>query len=95
MDIVKFEWDEKKNQTNIEDHGVSFRKASTVFSDENAVIADDVNHSFDEDGFLIIGRSYDKDVLFVCFCIRNGDTVRLISARKANKKEREVYEANV
>lgn len=46
-------------------------------------------------GFLIIGRSYDKDVLFVCFCIRNGDTVRLISARKANKKEREVYEANV
>lgn len=52
MDIVKFEWDEKKNQTNIEDHGVSFRKASTVFSDENAVIADDINHSFDEERFL-------------------------------------------
>lgn len=91
---MKFEWDEKKNQSNIEDHGVSFKEASSVFDDDDALIVDDINHSFNEDRFLIIGKSYMDRVLYVCFCERHGDVIRLISARKADKEEREEYYAH-
>ena len=88
---MRFEWDENKNQYNIMSHGVSFSEASTVFSDDDAIVFDDVEHSFHEDRFLIIGRSYKKNVLFVCYCIRYDNIIRIISARKADKEEREDY----
>lgn len=91
---MKFEWDENKNKINIQKHKVSFEEAETVFYDDNAFLADDINHSFSEDRFLIIGESYKERKLFVCYCYRQNDTIRLISARLANKKEREVYYAN-
>ena len=91
---MKFDWDENKNNINIEKHGVSFREASTVFSDDDAIAFDDVDHSFNEDRFLIIGKSYRKNILYVCYCIRSGDTIRIISARKADKEEREDYYAH-
>lgn len=87
--------DEKKNQENILKHNVSFEEAETVFYDDNAYLADDINHSFSEDRFLIIGESYRERKLFVCYCYRQKDIIRLISARLANKKEREVYYANI
>ena len=68
--------------------------SNTVFVDEDAYLTDDVNHSFSEDRFLIIGKSYRGRKLFVCFCKRDVDVIRIFSARLANKKEREMYYAN-
>lgn len=90
--MLKFEWDEKKNQLNIQKHGVSFQEAITVFKDENAVILTDDVHSENEERFLLIGLSHKFNILVVCHCYRNNDTIiRIISARKAIKNERENY----
>ena len=57
-----FEWDENKNAINKKKHKVSFEEAKLIFYDENAHLADDLNHSFCEDRFLIIGKSYRKRI---------------------------------
>ena len=90
--MVKFEWDENKNQTNIQKHGISFEEAITVFKDMDALIISDENHSDDEDRFLLIGYSSKANLLVVCHCYRLNDTViRIISARKGNKEDRSLY----
>lgn len=87
-----FDWDENKNAINIVKHGISFKEASTVFFDERALIFDDPEHSEQEERFLILGISEDANLCIVCHCYRESDTViRLISARKATKKEGEIY----
>ena len=89
---MQFEWDENKNQANIEKHGISFLEASTVFYDENAVLFDDPDHSESEDRFLIIGFSQKARICIVSHCYRgNDDVIRIISARKATKRESEAY----
>ena len=89
---MQFEWDENKNQANIEKHGISFSEASTVFYDENAVLFDDPDHSENEDRFLIIGFSQKARICIVSHCYRgNDDVIRIISARKATKRESEAY----
>ena len=90
---IKFAWDESKNRFNKRKHGVSFEEAKTVFYDENAVEFPDPDHSEREDRFLMLGVSYRLRVLIVCHCFREGgSTIRIISARKATKKETECYE---
>ena len=90
--MVKFEWDENKNQTNIQKHGISFEEAITVFKDMDALIISDENHSDDEDRFLLIGYSSKANLLVVCHCYRLNDAViRIISARKGNKEDRNLY----
>lgn len=90
--MVKFEWDENKNQANIKKHGISFEEAVTVFKDNSALILNDEIHSTDEDRFIIIGFSYKLNILVVCHCYRQNETViRIISARKSTKTERNVY----
>lgn len=92
MDIIQFEWDENKNQKNQHKHGISFQEAKTVFYDEEALVIDDPEHSETEDRFIILGLSNKANLLIVCHCYRASDTViRLISARKATKKESEYY----
>ena len=88
-----FDWDIKKNLLNIEKHGVSFKMAASSFFDPKAVIVDDDEHSHAEDRFILIGiNKYDK-LLTVCHCYRSDDNVvRIISARKPNRYEEEVYE---
>ena len=87
-----FDWDEEKNTTNIIKHGIDFEEASTVFFDERAILFDDPEHSEEEDRFLILGLSEDANLCIVCHCYRESDTViRIISARKATKKESERY----
>jgi hypothetical protein len=87
-----YEWDEDKNQINIKKHGVSFEEAWTVFNDENHLYEIDDEHSFNEERFVIIGMSEHSKLLYVCHCYReNGDVIRLISARKAEKGEIEAY----
>lgn len=92
MATPSFEWDEAKNRSNRKKHHVSFEEAKTVFFDEGALIALDPDHSDNEDRFLIIGFSLQLRVLLVCFCDRRKESViRLISARKASKKEQRQY----
>ena len=93
---MKFEWDENKNNSNIEKHKVSFEQAISVFYDDSAIIFQDIKHSEFEDRFVIIGKSILEQVLFVCYCERgidelNEDILRIISARKATDKERRLF----
>jgi hypothetical protein len=92
VSTLEFSWDPAKNRSNLKKHGVSFEEARTVFFDEGALIASDPDHSADEDRFLIVGFSIQLRVLLVCFCDRRGGRlIRIISARKASKKEQKQY----
>jgi uncharacterized protein len=92
MSQIRFEWDEAKNRENKRKHRVSFEEAQTVFLDERAMRYFDPDHSTDEDRFLMLGASFTLRVLVVCHCYREEDSViRLISARKADKKETTTY----
>lgn len=81
-------WDRKKAAINKQKHGVSFEDAALVFSDENALIRYDEEHSQDEDRWQVIGMV--NDVLFVVYTER-GEAVRLITARAATPNERREY----
>lgn len=92
MEDIRFEWDVAKSQENKRKHGVSFEEAQTVFLDESAIRFFDPGHSADEDRFLMLGISFQLRVLVVCHCFRAGDgVIRVISARKANRKEETTY----
>jgi len=89
---LRFSWDDRKNKTNQKKHGISFEEAQTVFFDENAIEFFDPDHSESEDRFLMLGLSYRLRILVVCYCLREGDSeIRIISARKATRKEQKVY----
>ncbi|MFO7903763.1 MAG: BrnT family toxin [Planctomycetota bacterium] len=89
---VKFKWDGVKAALSVTKHGVTFDEASTVFGDPLAVIFDDEEHCVDEIREIIIGHSILERLLLVSFTERGDDTVRIISARKATKRERKDYE---
>ena len=90
---VQFMWDGKKAAQNLQKHGVSFEEAQTVFFDENALEFFDPDHSEDEDRFLMLGMSFRFRILLVCHCLRqSGNMIRIISARKATRKEKNRYE---
>ena len=87
-----FDWDRDKNLTNINKHGISFKEAASVFQDKNSIELDDIEHSQDEDRFLIIGKSKRLRLMVVCHCYRENNTViRIISARNANNDEALLY----
>ena len=89
---MKFEWDENKNNINIVKHGIGFSEACSTFYDDNALLFDDPDHSEDEDRFLLIGMSRTTRVLIVSHCYRkDGEVIRIISARKATKTETDFY----
>lgn len=92
--MLIFEWDFKKAKTNLEKHGISFEEASTAFRDPLSLTIDDPLHSRDEERLVLIGMSYNNYLLIVVHTER-GDNIRIISARKATKKERKYYETNV
>jgi uncharacterized protein len=92
MNGLRFVWDAGKNLANRRKHGVSFEEAQTVFYDENAMVYFDPDHSEEEDRFILLGMSLQLRVLIVCHCYREGESVvRIISARKADKREQEGY----
>ena len=90
VDNKKFVWDEIKNLANRRKHGIDFEDAAKVFADKNRVEFLDTSHSDEEDRYITIGRV--RNILFVVYTERE-DATRLISARKADKKEREIYYA--
>jgi len=89
---LKFTWDKNKAEFNIRKHGITFEEATTVFTDPLSLTIDDPLHSFDEERAVIIGQSF-RDRLLVVVHTDMGDTVRIISARPAIKKERDDYES--
>ena len=91
---LSFEWDRRKAASNFSKHGVSFEEALTVFADPLARIFDDEDHSIEEQREIIIGHSADDRLLVVCFTAQ-GESVRILSARKSTRKERKDYEENV
>ncbi len=92
--MLQFEWDPEKAKTNIDIHGISFDEASTAFKDTLAFTIFDPLHSGDEDRFIHIGMSF-RNRLLVIVHTERADKIRIISARKAVKRERKDYEKNV
>jgi uncharacterized protein len=92
MDGLRFTWDPKKASRNKAKHGVSFEEAQTVFYDETARLIADPDHSEEEDRYVLLGMSTRLRLLLVCHAYRHGDTIRIISARKANREEQRQYE---
>ncbi len=88
---MRFEWDDEKAIGNLEKHGVSFGEATEVFYDPNALESYDAEHSTNENRFFIIGLS-SRRLLYVVYAEREADTVRIISALKAVRKDQEDYE---
>ena len=92
MDTIRFEWDENKNRIHQKKHQISFEEAKTVFLDDAAILFDDPDHSEYEECFLIIGTTTTEKICIVSHCYRNAEgTIRIISARKATKTERQFY----
>ena len=92
MSNLRFVWDAAKARGNLVKHGISFDEAVTAFHDENAKVFTDPDHSQAEDRFILLGMSFRLRVLVVCHCYRESEAVvRIISARKADREERENY----
>lgn len=91
-----FEWDPRKAEANAAKHGVLFDDAVTVFLDANALDGPDLQHSRAEARFRRLGRAADGRVLMVAYTLRrssNAETIRLISAQRASRRERAAYGA--
>ncbi len=88
---MDFEWDEQKRRINLLKHRIDFADAVAVFYDDLAITVEDPDHR-DEQRFITLGMDTRLQVLVVVNVQREGNTIRLISARKADKKERRQYE---
>ena len=88
---MKIEWDPKKAKSNLKKHGVSFEEAATALNDPMAATGADPDHSITEDRYVTFGVS-EKGRLVVVSHTEKDETIRIISARKASKGERELYE---
>ena len=90
---MEITWDPTKAESNLKKHGISFEEAATVIQSEMTVTVED--HSTDEQRFATIGVSIKLRVLLVVHTYRDESEVRIISARKATKKERQEYEKRI
>jgi uncharacterized DUF497 family protein len=88
---MRFTWDPDKERLNQRDHGIGFQEATAVFGDSLAVTVSDPDHSIGEERFITIGQSSSGQLLVVCHT-EQGDTIRIISARRATIHERKDYE---
>jgi uncharacterized DUF497 family protein len=91
---LRFEWDEGKSRANERKHRISFEEAQTVFYDDWAILVEDEDPDEPENRFVMLGMSAAAKTLVVCHCYREEDSViRIISARRANRSEREDYKS--
>jgi uncharacterized protein len=88
---MEFEWGDEKSLSNRKKHGVSFHEAATIFGDPLAITFSDPDHSVGEHRFLTFGLSMRNRLLVVIHTERDGRT-RIISARRATRYERIIYE---
>jgi len=90
--LLHFEWDPRKSAENLRKHKVSFEEAQTVFYDDFGLLIPDPDHSVGEERFILIGTSATTGICIVSHCYKDKENViRLISARKANRKEKDQY----
>ncbi len=88
--VVRFVWDDDKNRENIKKHGISFEEAKTIFFNTPLEIFYDPDHSQSEDRYIAVGMSEKGRMLLVVHCENpSGTEIRIISARKATKKEQQ------
>ena len=88
---MRFEWDPEKARRNLAKHGVSFDEASSAFADPLSLTIDDPDHSQDEHRLLLLGETYSGKLVVVAH-LADDETVRIISARIAERHERRTYE---
>jgi uncharacterized DUF497 family protein len=88
---MEFEWDDDKAELNQRKHRVTFEEAQSVFDDRNSIARFDPVHSKLEDRWAVVGVSNKLRVLVVSYT-RRGETIRLITARKADRREQQAYE---
>ena len=88
---MKIEWDPEKAKSNLKKHGISFEEAATALSDPMAATGADPDHSITEERYVTFGVS-EKGRLVVVSHTEKDETIRIISARKASKGEKELYE---
>ena len=88
---MRFEWDPRKAEANLRTHGVSFAEAVTVLEDDFALTREDPE-AIDEARFVTPGLSNLANLLVVVYAYREPDIIRMISAWKAHKRQRELYE---
>ena len=86
---MEFEWVPRKAKENLRKHGVEFADAVIALEDENALTIEDPDH--DEPRFKTLGMGPTLNILFVVHCEQSSNSIRIISARKANKKETQFY----
>lgn len=89
--IAGFEWDEGNVDKSYKKHGITPNETEEVFLDKDILLLEDIKHSKQEERYVAIGKIIKGDILFVAFTVRK-DNIRIISARKVNKKERRLYE---
>lgn len=89
--LTGFEWDKGDVDKSYQKHGITPNEAEEIFLDEGILMLEDIEHSKVEERFKAIGRIIKGEILLVAFTIR-GNNIRIISARKANYKERRLYE---
>ncbi len=89
--ILGFQWDKWNIDKNYKKHGITPNETEEVFLDEDVKIEKDIKHQEQEERFIAIGKTIGDKILFVVFTIRTGK-IRVISGRRANKKEGEVYQ---
>jgi uncharacterized DUF497 family protein len=95
MNNIQFEWDERKAQSNLKKHSVTFKEAQSTFFDEQAIVYFDPDNSDEEERFILLGTSHKLKQLVVCHCLRENESkIRIISARKADKQESKSYWEN-
>jgi uncharacterized DUF497 family protein len=92
MSQIRFEWDSRKAASNEKKHGVSFEEAQSVFFDEQALLLEDLQPRHEEERFVLLGLSASLRLLVVVHALRERDVIRIISARKATRKETREYE---
>jgi uncharacterized protein len=89
---LNFSWDNNKNEINKKKHKISFEEAETAFYDEKAQVIPDPDHSQNEERYILLGLSFNLNILVVCHTfLEKFGLLRIISARKASKKERNNY----
>ncbi len=91
---IEFEWDTQKNEITVKKHGLSFEEAAEIFANEDTILVYDEEHSDLEDRYNAIGFCKRSQLIVVCHCYRENDIIRIVSARKADREEVQLYYEN-
>jgi hypothetical protein len=95
MTEIRFEWDRREARSNERKHGISFEEAESVFYDEQALLMEDPQPEDEEERFVLLGLSAVLRVVVVVHALRGEDVIRIISARKATRLERQEYQTRL